>query len=84
MKIYELLAARSEAAKDEVAFVSLCEDGMEHYLGRNGAAAQDRVQAALTARPADRPAQMLAERCAAYEKTPPPADWQGVTAMSTK
>ena len=84
VKIYELLAARSEAAKDEVAFVSLCEDGMEHYLGRNWAAAQDRFQAALTARPADRPAQKLAERCAAYEKTPPPADWQGVTAMSTK
>ncbi|MCX6892699.1 MAG: adenylate/guanylate cyclase domain-containing protein [Verrucomicrobiota bacterium] len=84
VKIYELLAARSEAAKDEVAFVSLCEEGMEHYLGRNWAAARDCFQAALAARPDDRPTQILTERCAAYEKNPPPAGWQGVTAMSTK
>ena len=84
VKIYQLLAPRSEATEDELAFVSLCEEGMKLYLRREWASARECFKGALAARPADRPAQILAERCASYEKEPPADDWQGVITMSTK
>ena len=64
--------------------VALCEAGTWLYLQREWARAREQFLAALAARPGDRPARMLAERCVAYESNPPPADWQGVVAMATK
>ena len=84
VKIYQLLATRGEATEDELAFVSLCEEGVRLYLQRDWMKARELFLAVLAASPADRPAQIMAERCAAYEMNPPSADWQGVITMSTK
>jgi class 3 adenylate cyclase len=84
VKIYELLAARSEAAASELAWVALCETGTRLYLRRQWSQARAQFLAALEAKPGDQPARMLAERCAAYESNPPPADWQGLVVMASK
>jgi len=84
VKIYQLLAARSEATEDEFAYASLCEEGIKLYWQREWASARERFRAVLTARPDDRPAQIMAERCASYEKHPPADDWQGIITMATK
>ncbi|MBI5685071.1 MAG: hypothetical protein HZC54_08310 [Verrucomicrobia bacterium] len=84
VKIYELLVEKDGAGQDDLAFVSLCEEGMRLYLRREWAKAEECFRTVLQVRPDDQPAQMLVERCVAYEKAPPPPDWNGVTIMQEK
>ncbi|MFA7003068.1 MAG: adenylate/guanylate cyclase domain-containing protein [Verrucomicrobiia bacterium] len=84
VRIYELLVEKDRAGQDALAFVSLCEEGMRLYLCREWAKAGEVFRTVLQARPDDQPAQTLAERCVAYEKDPPPPDWNGVTIMQEK
>ena len=82
--IYELLIEKDQAGQDQLAFVSLCEEGMKSYLRREWTKAEECFRAVLQTRPDDQPAQMLVARCVTYGKTPPPADWNGVTIMQEK
>lgn len=46
--------------------------------------APDFFRAVLGKFPADGPAKLYHERCAALAKNPPPEDWDGVYTMTTK
>jgi adenylate cyclase len=60
------------------------EEALQAYLGREFAHA-GKIYAELQAADAgDEAAALMAERCASYERTPPPADWDGVAVMEHK
>ena len=84
VRIHELIAEKDDATKDTLAFASLCEEGVSLYLRREWAKAKACFLSALEMKPGDKVSQILCERCAVYEQTPPPLDWRGVTVMREK
>lgn len=84
VRIYELLVEKINAGPDDLALVSLCEEGMRLYLRREWAKASECFRAVLQAKPGDQPAQVMVERCTTYEEQPPPPDWNGVMIMQKK
>jgi hypothetical protein len=57
---------------------------MKAYLERDFAGAASAFRSVLKLLPEDGPAAILAQRCAAYLKNPPPADWTGAEVMMEK
>ncbi len=64
--------------------LDLYNQGMNHYKERNWSKAKDFFSQALTVVPNDGPSKLYVYRCEQYEKTSPPADWNGVFIMTTK
>ena len=56
-------------------------DGLRRYRRREWANAQRSFRDAQAANPRDGPASVYVERCDAYLKRPPAADWDGVLTM---
>ena len=81
VKIYT--TGNSLSAKEEKAWL-LHNQGMELYHHKDFAAAAGRFQETLAILPGDFNATSLLERCNAYIKNPPPADWSGVEVMHSK
>lgn len=50
----------------------------EHYARRDWSAAVEAFEAVLGSKPDDGPSLMYLERCWAFERTPPEAEWDGV------
>jgi adenylate cyclase len=76
-------ARQSLGAGEEEAWRA-SEEGMEAYFARDFAEAARSFSAVLRLLPDDGPAAILAERCAALIKSPPPADWTGAEVMIEK
>ncbi|MEW6078781.1 MAG: adenylate/guanylate cyclase domain-containing protein [Thermodesulfobacteriota bacterium] len=82
--IYELISEKDNISGEDKAFIARFNTGVSLYLDRKWAEAARVFKEILAARPQDKPAQIMAERCEAYSVNPPPADWNGVIVMREK
>jgi adenylate cyclase len=79
VRIYELVGEPEEArARGQT--VRTYEEAFEKYLARDFQGALDR----LVTLKGDPPSATLTERCQAFLKSPPPADWNGVYVAKSK
>jgi adenylate cyclase len=78
--IYELIGRHGEVSAEKLAEIATYEAAFAHYQARRFAEAAQ----VLAALPDDAPAGVLRQRCQHYLKDPPPPDWDGVHAMTTK
>jgi class 3 adenylate cyclase/HAMP domain-containing protein len=76
-------ARRTLNAAEERAWKA-SEEGMKAYFARDFAVASGRFREVLELLPDDGPAALLLERCAAFLRSPPPADWTGAAVMQEK
>jgi adenylate cyclase len=85
VRIYELVARLGTARvfEQEKALKAYAA-GLEAYRQKVWDEALSLFEQALTIWPAEGPARTLAERCAAYRNSPPPADWDGVFEQAFK
>jgi adenylate cyclase len=83
LRIYELLAMAGEQPVTPD-WVAAYEAGLCAYRARDFCTAIDAFQKTLALRPADRPAQLMLNRCRRFLETPPTDDWNAMTAMQTK
>jgi adenylate cyclase len=72
--LWETLAHRPDIGD---AVIDLHEQGFDRYVAGDWDAALRCFEQVLAARPDDRPASLLAERCRRFRLAPPP-DWEGV------
>jgi adenylate cyclase len=79
--VYELLDGDDPTAPD---WVVLAEAGLAAYRARDFNGAIGRFTQVLDARPEDRPAQIMLERCRNFLLSPPGEDWEATNAMQTK
>jgi adenylate cyclase len=79
IRVFELLGDPATAAP-RLAVARLYEQALDHYFERRFAEAL----AILDAQAADPPSAVLAERCRAMLKEPPPSDWDGIFVSRTK
>jgi adenylate cyclase len=89
VKIYQLLAASSAEPEiaprqDDLKSQELTVKGFDAYINRNFQLALELYTELIKEFPNDPIGEMYIERCKDYLKTPPPADWDGVTHMKTK
>jgi adenylate cyclase len=84
VKIYELLSRRAKASPEQKVFAEEFMAALREYRNRSWDTARMMFQSILGRYPEDGPAKLYVERCQALEKTPPPADWDGVYTMTTK
>ena len=77
--IYELVAERTGEGK-RLVYITQYEEAFAAYQRRDFQAAL----AFLETQPQDRPSVVLAERCRELLKHPPPIDWTGVYALTSK
>ncbi len=85
VRVYELLMMKEEGMGESITkFLEYYAEGMSCYFARRWQEAEKAFTAALTILPGDYPTQLHLERIAAYQQTPPPADWNGVFVMKTK
>ncbi len=66
------------------AWVAASEAGLAAYRARDFSGAIGQFQQVLEARPEDRPAQIMLERCRDFLHAPPGEDWEATSAMQTK
>jgi len=76
------LASEDDAVARELS--RLFVEGLGAYLERDFRGAVEQYKAALQARPEDKPAAVLLERCRAFLSDPPPEDWNGVYVATEK
>lgn len=80
--IYEVLGHHSEESFPHRAEVlAAFADGLALYRQRDWTAAERCFHAAAAAHPGDGPSRIYLDRCRIYARTPPPADWDGVSTM---
>jgi adenylate cyclase len=60
------------------------ERGLQAYRARQWQAARQCFEQVLARHADDRPSRLYLQRCAAFERTPPPANWDGVYGMQSK
>ena len=84
LDIYELLAMAGELPAGVPGWVGSYEAGLDAYGARRWQAAIGHFQAAIAARGADRPSEILIERCRACLAAPPGDDWTPVTILDGK
>jgi len=82
--VYELVAEKGNVERAEHDFARLFDEGMQLYLSRQWEQAISVFEETSRRRPADRPSQLLLERCRAYLESPPGEDWSGVWVMDRK
>lgn len=59
-------------------------EGLKLYKQRQFDAAKQKFEACLKLDKEDGPSKLYVERCQQYIETPPPPDWDGVFAMTSK
>ena len=79
IKIFELLGGKGEAAELSETVMAY-ETAFDAYLERDFAAAIS----TLEGRDSDPPSAILLNRCRAFQRVPPPADWRGVYTSISK
>ncbi|HSQ66132.1 MAG TPA: adenylate/guanylate cyclase domain-containing protein [Polyangiaceae bacterium] len=84
IRVYEPIARRADATKDDVVFCAACERALDAYLARDFAGAERAWGEALGVRPGDEAATLMQGRAAEYARNAPPADWDGTHVMKSK
>jgi adenylate cyclase len=84
IRIYELLGRTGELVAGKHELGEEFENGLKAYREREWAAAERHFQRCLEIRPADRPSALYMERITEMQKSPPPANWNGVWHLSKK
>jgi adenylate cyclase len=84
IRIYELQGRTGELVAGTLELTQEFESGLKAYRQREWAAAEERFQRCLEIRPDDRPSAIYMERIAEMQKSPPPANWNGVWHLSKK
>jgi len=82
--VYELLGLAGAVGEETRRLVRLSRFALARYQRRDFAAAADLFRQVLELRPRDRAATLLADSAAAFARTPPPADWDGIRRMDRK
>jgi adenylate cyclase len=82
--IYELVAEKGHLDGEAKAFLDLFNDGMVCYRERRWSEAIAVFQETGRLDPADKPSQILLERCRDYAAHPPAAGWSGVIELTQK
>jgi adenylate cyclase len=82
-RIFEVLG-RHPLPPALLAMVQAFETGLSAYRARRWEEATRCFQRALDLAPGDPPSQLYLQRCKAFMAAPPPPDWDGVYAMTTK
>ncbi len=70
--------------EQQLQLLKVYEEGLGLYKQRKWSEARQRFLDALRVSPEDGPSRLYVERCEAYMKDPPGADWDGVFVMKTK
>ncbi|MCK5526038.1 MAG: adenylate/guanylate cyclase domain-containing protein, partial [Candidatus Latescibacteria bacterium] len=85
LRIYELLALRSEGVSKEVQEkVERYTEALTLYRDRQWTAAEGAFRQILEGDSADGPSKTYAVRCRNYQENPPAEPWDGVWVMDTK
>ncbi|MCX6366092.1 MAG: adenylate/guanylate cyclase domain-containing protein [Armatimonadetes bacterium] len=84
LHVFELMDSREGADPEKQALVAQTEQALVAYLQRDFAQARQLYEAILTAHPDDGPTKVLLARALAFEKDPPPADWDGIWRATEK
>ena len=82
LTIYELLGLAEKGAVPP--WVTLYESALSAYRSQDFAGALSLFQKVLVTQVADRPAQIMIERCRAFIQSPPGPDWKAANAMKAK
>jgi adenylate cyclase len=77
-------AVRRELGESERAAWKAHAEGLDLYYGREFEEAADRFRQVLSLLPRDPVGELHLERCLELKEHPPPADWQGVSVVTTK
>jgi adenylate cyclase len=84
VKVYELLARKGELSDVDRRMTATFEAGLELYQTQQWDAAIAKFKETMEIKPGDPPSEKYIERCEDFKKTPPPAGWDGVYAMTSK
>ena len=84
IRIYELTGMKNGLAPEIRAAHGLFSDGVRLYRGRRFAEALDLFVSVDRAMPGDTPTGIYIQRCRRFLEVPPPPDWDGVYAMTSK
>jgi adenylate cyclase len=84
IKIYEVLGPKGEMDDFMRLILPHFKEGLNHYKNRRWEEAIDSFEKALNLYEDDGPSLTYFDRCITFENHPPPPDWDGVFAMSTK
>ena len=76
--VYELIGEKGSMSPERAEFVRLYEQALQAYWQRQWPAARSAIEQARRLVPDDTPLDLLAQRIARCESSPPPADWNGV------
>jgi adenylate cyclase len=82
--VYELMDPVGEASADTLELIEVYRKGLEAYRRRDWEKAIAFFNQALAIDDADRPSQVMVERCTFYKTNPPPENWNGAYTMTTK
>jgi adenylate cyclase len=82
--VYELIGPAGEVPPQTLEVVALYGRGLEAYRRRDWTQAIAFFDQALTLTPDDAPSRTMADRSRRYQDNPPPEDWNGAFAMTSK
>jgi adenylate cyclase len=82
-RIFEVVGFPPLSA-EQTTLVQRFEAALQAYKARHWNEALSLFQQALETAPHDVPSQLYVYRCAEFQATPPPPDWDGVYIMHTK
>jgi len=84
VRVFELLAMKSENDESAEAVAAASTRALDAYLARDFAAAAAAWNEVLAKRADDKAATIMRDRSLAYAATPPPDDWSGVMVATEK
>ena len=82
--IYRVFGEHDKTTEQDQVRVARYSQALELYKGRAFSDAATAFASYLESYPDDKAAHMLQGRCAGYQKTPPPPDWNGVEQLDDK
>jgi len=83
-RIFELIALPGLVTEEMQACLAAYRRGTDCFWRQDFRTALMHLDEAALALPADRPTEILRERCRLYLRQPPPPDWDGVTTLQHK
>lgn len=84
VQLYNIMGFAAEMSREEKLSVDTFHDGLEKYLNRRFAEAEDLFKKAADLNPEDGAPGVFIERCRKFIAEPPAAGWDGVMTMATK
>lgn len=84
VRIFELLGMKADLTAESSVLLNLYAKGIGLYKTSKFEEALHQFEEILKSFPADGPSKLYRQRCEIYRNFPPPADWDGVYASSSK